>query len=241
MKTKSLVIGMGEIGTALYKVLNRSVVVSTRDMAETEHDAGDVDILHISFPHSEGFVNEVKNYIEFYDPKLTIVYSTTPIGTCESISEQVVHSPIEGRHPELEESILVSPRWLGSSDPDMLEAAVQFWYPQVKVVRTMGSSRFTEFLKLRSTSKYGINLVWTDYEKSVADQLGMDFTALQNFDEDYNALYAKLGMPEFQRYILDPPEGHIGGHCVVPNAEILNGQYPFSMLDEIIKKKGDKQ
>lgn len=237
MKTKSLVIGMGEIGTALYKVINRSRVVYTRDMADTDHDAKDVDILHIAFPYSEGFVNEVKNYIEFYDPQLTIIYSTVPIGTCEAISDNIVHSPVEGKHPELEESILIMPRWLGCSDPLALEAATQFWMPLVKTIRTMGSARFTEFLKLRSTSKYGINLAWTDYEKSVADELGMDFQALKNFDEDYTALYYKMGMPEYARYILDPPNGVIGGHCIVSNAEILNEQYPSSMLEEIIIKK----
>lgn len=237
MKTKSLIIGMGEIGTALYKVINRSKVVYTRDMADTDHDAKDVDILHIAFPYSEGFVNEVKNYIEFYDPKLTIIYSTLPIGTCEEIGDTVVHSPVEGKHPELEESILIMPRWLGCRDTEALEASVQFWMPQVKTIRTMSSSKFTEFLKLRSTSKYGINLAWTDYEKSVADDIGMNFDALKNFDSDYNQLYFKMGLPEFQRYILDPPNGVIGGHCVVPNAEILNEQYPYVMLDEIIKKE----
>lgn len=240
MKTKSLIVGMGEIGTALYKVINRSRVVYTRDMADTDHDAKDVDILHIAFPYSEGFVNEVKNYIEYYDPKLTIVYSTLPIGTCEEISDNIVHSPVEGKHPELEESILIMPRWLGSRDLDALEAATQFWMPQVKVIRTMGSSKFTEFLKLRSTSKYGINLAWTDYEKSVADDIGMNFDAVKNFDDDYNILYLKMGMTQFQRYILDPPEGVIGGHCVVSNAEILNDQYPYVMLDEIISKKEKK-
>lgn len=238
-KPVSLIIGMGEIGTAMYKVINRSKIVYARDIADTDHDADDVDILHIAFPYSAGFVNELNSYIEFYDPTLVIVYSTVPVGTCESLGTNIVHSPVEGKHPDLEESIATSPRWLGCADLLALEAAVQFWIPLVKVVRTLDSSRFTEFLKLRSTSKYGINLAWTDYEKSVSDQLGMNFNALQDFDRDYNQLYYDMGLPEFQRYILDPPGGHIGGHCVVPNAEILNEQYPFAMLDEVIKMKGE--
>lgn len=234
-KIASLVIGMGEVGTALYKVLNRSKVVYARDVKQTDHDNDQISVLHIAFPYSMDFVNQVRNYIELYSPDLVIVYSSVPIGTCAQIGENIVHSPIEGKHPSLEDSILISPRWLGCIDPVALEQAVQFWVVLVSTVRTLASANFTEFLKLRSTSKFGLNLAWADYEKQVADELGMDYSALQNFDIDYNILYQQLNMNQFQRYILAPPEGVIGGHCVVPNAELLNEQYPSPMLDEITK------
>jgi len=99
----------------------------------------------------------------------------------------------------------------------------------------MRSSKFTEFLKIRSTAKFGINLVWTDYENSIAQDIGMSYGAIKTFDEDYNNLYAELGLPEFSRYIIDPPNGKIGGHCVVPNAELLNKQYPSELLEMIIE------
>lgn len=237
-KVASLVIGMGEVGTALYKVLNRSKVVYARDLADTDHDHSEVRILHIAFPYTDNFVNDVSGYLELYAPDLVIVYSSVPIGTCEKIGDNIVHSPVEGKHPALEESILMSPRYLGCKDPLALEAAVQFWVPLAKILRTLPSASHTEFLKLRSTSKYGINIAWTDYEKKVADAIGMDFTALKNFDIDYNILYQQLGLPQFQRYILDPPNGQIGGHCVVPNAEALNEQFPSPMLEEVIKMRG---
>lgn len=235
---RNLIIGKGQIGTSLYEVFRRAKAVFIRDIDGPDY-AG-IDILHIAFPYSDGFIHDVSNYIEQYGPNLVIVYSTVPIGTCEKIGENVVHSPIEGRHPNLKESIEIGARWLGCQDSKAIHRAVKFWSPFVKTIRTMPKADYTEFLKLRSTAKFGINLVWTDYEAKISNDIGMDFEALKEFDADYSDLYSALGYPQFKRYILDPPKGKIGGHCIVPNAELLDKQYPNPML-KMIKRMGKKK
>jgi hypothetical protein len=227
-----LVVGAGEIGKSLYEVLNRHVTVFLRDV-EDDGRRG-IDVLHVAIPYSEKFIQIVQEYQEIYAPKLTIIYSTVPIGTTNQIAG-AAHSPVEGRHPHLAKSIQEFPRWVASKDPAAVEQAADIWLPIVGVVRTMQDAIFTEWLKMRSTSKYGVSLVWADYEKEVSMALGMDFKANKDFDEDYNRLYRKLGLSQFQRYILDPPNGEIGGHCVVPNAELLDEQYPNPLL-KLIKK-----
>ncbi len=239
----SLIVGRGEIGKALLAFLNEmKAKVFIRDVRSVK--VPKIDVLHIAFPYSEDFISQVRSYIELYDPQLTIVYSTLPIGTTQEVGHDIVHSPVEGRHPNLESSIAMGVRWLGSSNKNALADAVMFWKPYVKTIRTVSSSGHTEFLKLRSTAKYGVNIVWADYEASVAKELDMDFDALKQFDLDYNTLYSQMGLNQFQRYILDPPGGQIGGHCVVPNAEILDVQFPHPMLglikDMKPKKKGKK-
>lgn len=231
-----LVIGAGEIGRSVHEVLNRHVVAFIRDVKDDGRR--DIDVLHIAIPYSPKFIRIVQEYREIYGPKLTIVYSTTPIGTCSAIGDDVVHSPVEGRHPHLAESILEFPRWLACKDSEALEMAQELWLPICGYVRTMADPRFTEWLKMRSTSKYGANLVWAEYEKQVSMELGMDFKANKDFDEDYSRLYKKLGMPQFQRYILDPPNGFIGGHCIRENAALLNEQFPNIMLELILGMDG---
>ncbi len=239
-RERNLVIGAGEIGKSVYEVIKRRSIAFIRDV-EVEREFTQIDILHITFPYSDTFVQDVKDYIEKYDPNLVIVYSTTPIGTCEKIGTHIVHSPVEGRHPYLEESIILSPRWLGCEDPVALRLAIEFWTTHAKKVRTLRSSVFTEFLKLRSTAKYGVNLVWADHEARIAGYLGLNFKAVKEFDEDYNELYQDLGLGHsISRYILDPPDGFIGGHCVVPNAFLLDDQFPHPYLKGIKKMKGKK-
>lgn len=231
----SLVIGMGEVGKGLFDVLTAHESVAALDK-DPEVIGYKINILHICFPYSDKFSEYVKKYIKLYNPELTIVYSTVPIGTCEKL--KVVHSPVEGKHPSIGLSIQNSARWLGSSDRKLLNKAEKLWKKFVPV-RRMESANFTEWLKLRSTSKYGINLVWTDYEDSVSKKLGMDYSAVRQFDLDYNQMYLRLGMPDYQRYILNPPNGKIGGHCVRENAMLLNEDYPDDLLEMIVEMKGE--
>lgn len=228
---RNLVIGMGEVGKGVFDVLLGVYPTECRDKDPLiiPHK---VDVLHICIPYSDKFDEAVRGYLKLYSPKYTIVYSSVPIGTCEGLG--VVHSPVEGKHPAIGLSIKNMARWLGSSDQKALDEAGKFW-EKITKIRKLPSADYTEWLKLRSTSKYGINLAWTDYEAKVSKELGMDFSAVRQFDMDYNGLYTRLGMHQYQRYVLDPPEGKIGGHCVVPNAELLDEQYPSPML-KIIKE-----
>lgn len=228
---RNLVIGMGEVGNGIFDVLRGKYEVVARDK-EPILIGKKIDNLHIAIPHSDKFIDQIKEYIKLYSPTLTIIYSTVPIGTCEEL--KVVHSPVEGKHPAIGLSIQNSARWIGSSDKKLLSKAEKLWKELVPV-RTLPSASFTEWLKLRSTSKYGINIMWAAYEADVSKQLGMDYIAVKQFDLDYNQLYKRMGMENFQRYILDPPEGPLGGHCVAPNAKILNEQYPNPWLEEVYK------
>lgn len=216
---RSLVVGMGQVGQALAKVIGDT---QTLDKEEKDIELP-IDILHITIPYNENFVDQVKAYQDKYIPLVTIIYSTVPIGTSKQLG--AVHSPIEGKHPNLEDGIRRFTRFIGGAS----NIAAKFWRRLGVEVKDIDSSDATEFMKLRSTAKYGINIVWTDYEARVSKKLGIDFQVIKDFDKAYNELYA----PDYQRYILDPPEGKIGGHCIVPNAEILDKQFPNDMLKMI--------
>ncbi len=228
---KNLIVGAGEVGTALYNVLKDHDQTWVRDKEFRPFE--EVEVLHICFPYSSRFISQVEDYIEAYAPELVIIYSTVPVGTCESINFDIVHSPVEGLHGNLEESFHMFTRWLGAEDEDALDQASRFWYRFTREVATCKSSRYTEFLKLRSTAKYGVNIVWADYEKKAADEIGMHYDMVKEYDSGYNKLYRDLGLFKYQRYILDPPDGFIGGHCIRPNAKILDNQFPSPLLKAI--------
>ena len=229
----SLIIGLGEIGKSVKEVIEPFDKVSTYDINQENFKTPQIDVMHICFPYDEAtFEKSVQDYITKYEPKHVIVWSTVQIGTCKRLG--ITHTPVEGRHPKLAESIRKMRRWVGSCDEDELRFFIKYFEDRAFTVNGVSNSDFTEFLKLRSTSKYGINLVWTDYEKSVADSLKMDFTLLKDFDTDYNDLYQELGMPWAQRYILDAPDNGLGGHCLIENAVLLDEQYPSNMLKKML-------
>ena len=228
----SLVIGLGEIGKAVQAVTRSEF---TLDISGKDNRPKDeqIDIMHICFPWSKGFTVEVWSYIETYKPEHIIVWSTVPVGTCRDLGEKVVHSPVEGMHPDLEWSIRHARRWVGFNNGDEGRFFVKYFMGLGLQVWFVSDTETTELAKLRSTAKFGINIVWAQYEDELCKKFGVSYEQLMCFDRDYNELYKKLD-PNMQRYILYPPNGKIGGHCVVPNAEILQTQFPNDLVEKVI-------
>ena len=234
MNQHHLVIGYGEIGQAVAEAIGEYQHVSYLDTnGEQSRIPEEIHILHICFPPSDNFIFDVQDYINEYGPILTIIWSSVPIGTTTKLGTGVIHSPVEGVHPNLSDSIRAMDRYVGYNTETDAELAQQLFTDMDIKVKLIPDPRVTEFLKLRSTSKYGINLVWTQYEANVMKTMMADYKYVQEYDQSYNRLYEALEMPQHRRYIMYPPDNHIGGHCVVPNAKLLNEQFPNDMLKMI--------
>lgn len=234
---RSLVIGLGEIGSAVTQTISRGTdTVLGYDVNDgAAPTLNDIDILHICFPfHDEAaFLASVGLYIKQYKPMHVLIWSTVPIGTTKQI-HGAVHTPVEGRHPRLALSVRSMMRWIGTNNQGEGEFFAGYFKELWMKTHVVSSSDYTEFLKLRSTSRYGVNLAFAEYEARTAEAIGMDYKLLKDFDKDYNKLYHNLSMPWAQRYVLNDPAGKIGGHCVVPNAKLLDKQFPCEMLKMII-------
>ena len=219
-----ILVGYGEIGKSVHKVWGENHLISVYDPTNAPiKPQGRFDILLVAIPYNERFLKIVKDYQEEFRTQCTIIFSTVPIGTTSKLLA-AVHSPVEGKHPLLEESIRIMPRWVGGEHP----LATRF-FGEGEFIQ-LEKPEHTELLKLQSTTKYGLNIEYARYIKGICDELKMDYELVKDFDRDYNYLYDKLKMPYFSRYIIDAPVGPKGGHCVVPNARILNKQYPNEMV-----------
>lgn len=228
---KCILVGYGEIGKAVTEVFGVSFI---HDPEKGFNCEGKYDILLVAIPYSDSFIDTVNAYRERYKVKSTIIFSTVAIGTTRKIPG-AVHSPVEGKHPNLAESIRKMTRWVGG-----FGKLVDEFFTGAGFKPKYVTPETTEFLKLQSTSNYGLMIEYARYVKSVCDQLGINYAHIKDFNLDYNILYKKLGLPKYQRYILDPPQGNLGGHCVVPNARMLDEQFPSMFLQEIYRdKEGD--
>jgi hypothetical protein len=230
----ALIVGFGEIGKAVKEAICPEALVF--DISQPNYDKINghrFEVMHICFPYSDNFVQFAQEYIDRWQPEHIAIWSTLPIGTTKQVSDKAVHSFVEGRHPVLAKSIRLMPRWVGHNDQAEADFFKDYFESKRLKVRLVNNTDHTEALKLMSTTKYGINLVYTDYVKRIADDLGMDFELTKQLDKDYNQLYKELGMPQFQKFVLDAPNGAIGGHCVRENSILLNQQYPDMLLERI--------
>jgi hypothetical protein len=234
---KALLIGLGEIGTAVKNYYSQFHDIEGYDPKysnELPHKT-EYDILLVTIPYSNSFVDTVNEYKSNYSIGDVIVFSTVPVGTTSKI-DGAVHSPVEGRHPNLTESIKLFPRYIGGNS----SIAGLFFMASHKHnnLHFIEEPDHTEFLKLQSTSNYGLMIEYARYCKTVCDELGLDYGFIKQFNSDYNELYDNLGLGDrIKRYILEAPTGDIKGHCIVPNAKLLDKQFPSIFLKEIYRDK----
>lgn len=235
---RHVVIGAGEVGSAVIGLLRDGNSVSVIDKDPTKTVMADEfnhDVMHICIPYSRSFVEDVREYVDRMEPKRVLIWSSVPIGTTREVSPDACHTLVEGKHPNILEYLQSMVRWIGGENIEAVDFFTRLFSDLGLDTRAVPSSDFTEFLKLRSTSKYGINIAWTNYEARTAEKLGMPFELVNEFDTEYNKLYRDAALMQFQRYILTDPKDEIGGHCVVSNAKLLNEQHPSELLEMIIK------
>lgn len=217
---KHLVIGLGEVGSAIQKVLNCDGLDFEK---ESTANGGPYDMLHICIPYGAAFIESVKNYIKLYQVKYVVVHSTVPLGTCDP--EGWVHSPVRGIHPNLEEGIRTFTKYFGGIKA--AEVAQVFIDLGIESVITTQAAT-TEALKLWDTTQYGVMIALEKEIHAYCDRHGLDFSIVyKDANRTYNDGYTKLGKGNVVRPYLQHMDGPIGGHCVIPNATILNNSEPL--------------
>mgnify|MGYP001574959708 CR=1 FL=1 len=227
---KTLIVGMGEVGVALLGVLKNYHPVCIDVNGQLRETEETFEIMHIAFPYSENFVQQVKEYQEKYEPKYTVVHSTVKPGTCAQVG--AVHSPIIGIHPFLEQGIRTFTKFLGGEKAS--EVANYFRRAGLRVY-TFDKAVTSELMKLLDTTFYALCVEYTKSIKRLTDQHGVPFEAWSVYNAEYNKGYTELGYPEYVRPNLVPIMTPQGGHCTIPNCDLLGGEFA-----ELVKSLNNK-
>jgi hypothetical protein len=220
----SLIIGNGEIGSALHKIVGG-------DIKDKEYLQGKYDIIHICFPYNDAFISQVEMYQNQYNPKFTIIHSTVPIGTSKKLN--AIHSPIRGIHPNLEEGIRIFVKFIGGDQAS--EVADYFRKYGIKVM-LFGDSKTTEAMKLFDTLYYGICVEFAKEVNRFCFKNNLNFSDIYRLSNiTYNDGYKELKHDEFVRPVLEPIMKTIGGHCVRQNAKLLKTDFANFIEDLNVK------
>jgi len=228
------ILGYGEVGKAIAQFYQNPLI---KDLTRDDGLQG-CDVLNVCISYQDNFVDIVKKEIDYIKPKLIIIHSTVAPGTTKEIGGMAVHSPVRGVHPYLYEGIKTFVKYIGADSEEAAKAAQEHLESLGIKTKVFMPSKTTELAKLFCTTYYGLCIAWHAEMKKICDKEGIDFEkAVTDFNKTYNEGYAKLGMPNVVRPVLYPPAGAIGGHCIVPNAEILKKYYQSEALDLILKYK----
>ena len=245
-KETVLIIGLGEIGHTLFALINdekESFTIYGLDLDQTKMQElgqsrknipSQIDTVHICLPCSnqQNFVDAIVGYVEEFKPNLTIINSTVPPGTTMKVAEKckclVAHSPSRGVHKNAAHMKWEMKRWtkyVGGADAKSAQAACKHLEKMHLKVKTLKSCTETELAKLFETTYRAWMIACFQEMHRISKKFGADFDETVDFLEDTHRV-------RFDRPIMFP--GPIGGHCLIPNTELLLGVYDSDLLRLIL-------
>jgi UDP-N-acetyl-D-mannosaminuronate dehydrogenase len=246
-KETVLIIGLGEIGNTLFALLyeqKKSFSVYGLDLDETKMRQlsqnrkkipSQIDTMHVCLPcvSQQEFADIVSGYVEEFKPKLVIINSTVPPGTTMKVAARcrclVAHSPSRGVHKNAEHMIWEMKRWtkyVGGADATAAQAAQAHFEKLGLKVKVLKSCTETELAKLFETTYRAWMIACFQEMHRISRAFDADFDETVDFLEDTHRL-------RFDRPVMFP--GVIGGHCLIPNVELLLDAYDSEFLRLILK------
>ncbi len=248
-----LVVGLGEIGSTVFTVLKQSkkfrlygIDFDKKKMQECETNElpndSKIDVLQVCIPveNKSKFIQITKSYVEKYQPKLTVINSTVPIGTTMELHKQcgglVAHSPCRGVHKNKEYMVKEFRRWtkyVGGATHEAGNAAEEHFKLAGLKTKQLSNCTDTEFAKLFETTYRTWMIVFFQKMQRLARRyneanpdLNIDFDETVDFIEDTHC-------QRHDRPVMFPDE--IGGHCLLPNSKLMLGEFEPEMLNLIIE------
>lgn len=218
----------------LFDLISKHYRAAGVDISRPAPEVDRVDVMHVCYPFQiENFAGEVTRYIELFRPGLTIVNSTVPVGTTRAIAQRtsaaVVHSPVRGKHVRMREDLLRYTKFVGATDRVIAEQAARHWQVIGMSTRILSSPEATELAKLTETTYFGLLIAWAHEVERACDKAG------QNYDE-VTSFYEEIGYLPAVKYF----PGIIGGHCVIPNIELLKQNEDSEIFEAILSSNKKK-
>jgi len=220
-----IILGMGDVGNTLYALFtSKKIRVEGVDIDDDKCRGEKVEhpkILHICIPFNDQFITNVELCDKEYNPSYIIIHSTVKPRTCEKLAKicnaRIIYSPTRGIHSRFLEDIMRYTKFFAYDGDD-------------DNISDMFRDRFNQFSRAKNTRTLELSKLLTDttyyglligYRKLIEDY-DVDPDELWRFAEE---IHTFLG----NRPIMYNDKKPIGGHCIVPNLDLIDG------LDEIKK------
>jgi len=230
MVKKNVICGLGEIGIPILKLISKNIIAVGYDTNQKLIDKKKYEkyanlktsFLHICIPFTTKFSSNVISLYNKFKPECLVIHSTVRPYTTKKLQSHlpipVIYSAIRGVHKRM------------FSD---LKRYIKFYAIEIKAPKTKwASSEYTKLMhKCRVKTKKMSTPVTLELAKIIVDtsyygwlinyaQLS-NIIAIQhkvNYDEMWSF------SDEIQKFLGNRPKlypGFIGGHCVIPNLELM--------------------
>jgi len=240
-QTKDVVAGLGEIGKPIYRVISKTTNTIGYDINQNLIDKKklkkfenfDTRFLHICYPFNEKFSSNIKELFKLFSPSGIIIHSTIRPRTTEKLQKMfrkpIIYSATRGIHRRMFQDLKRYTKfysiysWAPKANWASKEFEKTLNKAQIKS-KKMSSPLVLELAKIIvDTSYYGWLINYAQLSNIIAIQNKVDYDEMWSFADE---IHKFLG----NRPKLFP--GFIGGHCVIPNLELMHDKN-LDLINEI--------
>ena len=233
MKTKDVVVGLGEIGTPILKLISKSTIVVGFDKNMNlidkkqfkKYENFQTRFVHLCIPFNQNFIKNTINIQKKFLPRCIVIHSTIKPCTTKQIQDKlsipIIYSPVRGVHKRMLQDLKKYKKFYGieSNAPNKAWASRNFSLLMRKSgvkTKKISNSTTLELSKIICDTTYlGWLINYSQISNMIATQHGVNFDEMWSFADE---IHQHLG----NRPKMFP--GYIGGHCVIPNLELIDNQ-----------------
>ena len=230
---KDVVVGLGEIGLPILKLFSKKETIVGYDLDENLMNMNkfkklenySTSFLHITIPVNSKFQSNVMKIYKKFNPECIVIHSTIGPGTTEKLQKKlnvpIIYSATRGVHKRMLKDLKRYTKFfsISKSAPRKTWAVSNFRSKFQKIgvkTKKMSKPETLELAKIVCDTSY---LGWLVNYAQISNVIAKEFNV--NYDEMWEF------SDEIHKILGNRPKmfpGFIGGHCVIPNLELIHNQ-----------------
>ena len=230
---KDVVVGLGEIGLPILKLFSKKEMIVGYDLDENLMNMNkfkklenySTSFLHITIPVNSKFQSNVMKIYKIFNPECIVIHSTIGPGTTEKLQKKldvpIIYSATRGVHKRMLKDLKRYTKFFSISEsaPRKTWAVSNFRSKFQKIgvkTKKMSKPETLELAKIVCDTSY---LGWLVNYAQISNVIAKEFNV--NYDEMWEF------SDEIHKILGNRPKmypGFIGGHCVIPNLELIHNQ-----------------
>ena len=247
---KDVVAGLGEIGLPIYKIISRNFSVYGYDIDKKlipnnpkKFENYSVRFLHICISYNKFFLTNVLKLNKRFLPESIVIHSTIKPKTTQNLQKKlsipIIYSATRGVHKRMASDLKRYIKFFALDNK--IKNSVLMSKTYVNLMKKCGikTKKLSNPITLElskiicDTSYYGWLINYAQMSKMIAKKYKVDYDEMWSFSD------------EIHKFLGNRPKmfpGFIGGHCVIPNLQLIDEHslnqinYINNMFKKFLKK-----
>ena len=227
---KDVVAGLGEIGLPIYKIISKNFPAHGYDIDKKlipnnpkKFGNYPVRFLHICIPYNKFFLPNVLKLNNKFLPESIVVHSTIKPKTTQNLQKKlsvpIIYSPIRGVHKRMASDLKRYIKFFALDNKIKNSALMSKTYVNLMKKCGIKTKKLSNPITLElskiicDTSYYGWLINYAQMSKIIAKKYKVDYDEMWLFSD------------EIHKFLGNRPKmfpGFIGGHCVIPNLQLID-------------------